>query len=48
MLSAITSSSARMIGYIEVGDDATAGAAKENHFMRVYRHVMQPETAVFV
>lgn len=35
----------RMIGYIEAGDTVAAGTALQNHVMRFYRHVMQPETA---
>lgn len=33
----------RMIGYIEAGDRVAAGAAMQNHVMRFYRHVMEPE-----
>ena len=33
----------RMIGYIEAGDAAAAGAAMQSHVMRFYRHVMEPE-----
>jgi GntR family transcriptional repressor for pyruvate dehydrogenase complex len=35
----------RMIGYVEAGDTVAAGAALQNHVMRFYRHVMEPETA---
>ena len=36
----------RMIGYIEAGDTVAAGTALQNHVMRFYRHVMQPETVL--
>ncbi len=35
----------RMIGYIEAGDSVAAGAALQQHVMRFYRHVMEPEAA---
>jgi DNA-binding FadR family transcriptional regulator len=34
---------AQMIRYIEAGDRESAGAAMQNHVMRFYRHVMEPE-----
>jgi GntR family transcriptional regulator, transcriptional repressor for pyruvate dehydrogenase complex len=34
----------RMIGYIDAGDRAAAGAAMQNHVMRFYRHVMEPDS----
>jgi GntR family transcriptional regulator, transcriptional repressor for pyruvate dehydrogenase complex len=36
----------RMITYIEAGDSVAAGSALQNHVMRFYRHVMEPESPV--